>query len=437
MVSGRNIVLFASVLIVLFFVVSPVIAEEEVKIGLNYPVTGPYSAQGVDQKNATDLALEEINATGGILGKKVIVLERDSKSMAPVARDNVAELIDKEGVKMIFGGVSSGVAVATGEICQEKKTIFMATITASNATTGEKGHRHTFRVCSNAWMGAKALSGYLNANYKDKNYLYIVSDYTWGWSCEKSLRKHTNTENKKIHKRVLVPLGAKDQEFMKAIRLAKMEKPDVLVMVLFGDDMTKTIRFATMEGLKEITEIVVPIIEINMAEGVGPGIMEDVVAVTDWNWAVPEKYNYVKGKNFVKAYSDKYGRYPGWCAAMAYTNLMQYKAAVEKAGSFDSERVIIALEGSSFICLKDQQDWRDFDHQCVQTMYIVKCKKKSDVENDKYKLDYFEIIDEVSGDKLVQTRKQWNRRRELAKQSPYLEWLPTEIASDTSNVKKE
>jgi ABC-type branched-subunit amino acid transport system substrate-binding protein len=90
----------------------PCARADVVKIGLNYPKTGPYSVQGLDQWHATQLAAAEINAAGGILGKKVDVVWRDSMSKADVTTKNVTELIDKEGVKMVLGGSASSVAIA-------------------------------------------------------------------------------------------------------------------------------------------------------------------------------------------------------------------------------------------------------------------------------------------------------------------------------------
>ena len=92
-----------------------VAAQETVKVGLNYPRTGPYFSQGLDQIRAAEMAQEEINAAGGILGKKVEIVARDSQSKVDVTQKNVTELIDREGVKMVFGGSASSVAVAAGE----------------------------------------------------------------------------------------------------------------------------------------------------------------------------------------------------------------------------------------------------------------------------------------------------------------------------------
>jgi ABC-type branched-subunit amino acid transport system substrate-binding protein len=402
-------------------------AEDTVKVGLNYPKTGPYSVQGLDQWRAANMAVEEINAAGGVLGNRVKIVWRDSQSKADLSRKNVNELIKSERVKMVFGGSASSVAVAAGEVCQDNDTLFFGTLTYSTATTGKEGHRHTFRECYNAWMGAKAISEYLAKNYGGKKYAYITADYTWGYTTEASVRKFTNTENTSRHKGMLTPFpGASESDFKKAIAWAKMVNPDVLVLVLFGKDMSVAIRQATAMGLKDKMQIVVPNLTLGMAEGGGPKVMEGVIGAVPWCWQVPYKYDYARGKNFVEEFADRYDRYPSTSGASAYTILYQWKDAVERAGSYDSAAVIKALENHEYQMLKDKQKWRDFDHQSVQTVYAVKCKRNAQVLKDKYRLDYFEILSALPGEEAVRTFDEWKSVRTAAGKPPQLEALPGE-----------
>jgi len=411
----------------LFFLLSVASAGAGVvKVGLNYPKTGPYSVQGLDQWRAAELAVGEINAAGGILGDKVELIWRDSKSKKTIAPANVTELID-EGAKMVFGGSASSVAVAAGKVCQQKGIPFFGTLTYSTATTGKEGRRHTFRECYNAWMGAKAIASFLKDNYSGKKYFFITADYTWGWTTEASVRKFSATEDKSKHKGVMTPFpGAKDADFKKALSFAKMVKPDVLVLVLFGKDMSTAVRHATAMGMKKNMQIVVPNITLGMAEGGSPKVMEGVIGALPWTWQVPYKYNYPRGKAFVEAFAAKYGRYPSTSGASAYTILHEYKSAVERAGTFDTPAVIQALEGHEYTLLKDKQMWRDFDHQSVQTVYAVKCNPQGVVLKDKYKLDYFEILSALPGEDAVRTRTEWDAVRAAAGKPTHLEKLPGE-----------
>lgn len=425
MQHGRSV--FTRIFIGLFLLLSASMAlasQDTIKIALNYPETGPYRKEGKDQWKAAFLAKSEINAAGGILGKQIELVTYDTKSSPTIAARNAERAIDVEGVKMVFGGSSSAVAVSVAKVCQEKGVPFFGTLTYSTSVTGSEARRHTFRECSDSWMAAKALSSYLNKNFKDKKYFYITADYTWGWTTESSLRKFSGTEDKSVHKGVLTPFPSTD--FTAALEKANQEQPDVLVLVLFGQEMATAIRSAQKMGMKDRMQILVPNLTIGMAERGTPKAMEGVVGTVPWSWEVPYKYNYARGIKFIEDFQREYQRYPSTSAASAYTIMHEYKAAAERAGTVDAPKLIKALEGHRYQLLKDQQVWRDFDHQSVQTVYVVRCKPRDEVVKNKYNLDYFEIIDSLPGDLAAITRQEWNAVRKAAGKPTRLEKLPGE-----------
>lgn len=405
-------------------------AQDTVKLGFNYPKTGPYAVQGLDQLRAAEMAVEEVNAAGGILGHRVELAVRDSQSKPDVAKVNVTELIDKEGVKMVFGGSSSGVAVAAGHICWDKQIPFFGTLTYSTATTCEEGHRTTFRECYDSWPAAKVLADYMNKNFAGKKFLYITADYTWGHTTEESFRKFTGTEDREKHKAMLTPFpGATEEQFKKAAAFAKMVQPDVLVVVEFGTDMEMAIRHATALGLKSKMQIVVPNLTLGMAEGAGPKVMEGVIGALPWAWNVPQQFGFERGKQFVEKFAAKHNRYPCTSGASAYTIVHEYKGAVERAKSFATPAVVRALEGHDYTLLKDKQTWRPFDHQSVQTVYAVRCKPEAEVRKDRFQLDYFEILGSMDGNTCFRTLEEWQGFRAKAKKAPTLELFADESAN--------
>ncbi|OGU13741.1 MAG: branched-chain amino acid ABC transporter substrate-binding protein [Geobacteraceae bacterium GWC2_53_11] len=390
-----------------------------VKIGLNYPETGPYAKQGLDQKRAAEIAVEEINDAGGILGKKVQLVMRDTKSNPKIAKVTAAELYDVEKVPMILGGSSSAVAIATGEVALLKNKLFFATLSYSTETTGEYGHRHIFRECFDAFSAGKVMADYLNKNFKGRKYFYITANYTWGWTTESVLRSFTDTKDTTKYPEVLTELGAKD--FKAALREAKENGSDVLVLSLFGRDMEIAVKQADEMGLKNRMQIIVPQMNEDMAQGAGPEAMEGIVGATPWMWSVPFKYNYPKGIAFVEKFEKRYNRYPTTSGASAYVILHEYKAAVEKAKTFETKAVITALEGRKYVGLKDEQQWRKFDHQSVQTVYAVKVKPAAEVKKSKYQMDYFNIIATMNGEEAAVDFKEWSEIRDMVNMKHELE----------------
>ncbi len=411
-------------IIVLFFL-SQNGWTETINIGLNYPQTGPYSALGLAQYNAATLAAEEINNRGGILNKKIKIVSRDTQSKPDISAKNVLELIDNEKCEMIFGGVSSAVAIAGGQAARSRDKLYFGTMTASNATTCEAGHKYIFREGYNAWMAAKSLASYLmKEKLSSKKFFYITADYTWGKTTEKSIRTFSMTTNEKRHRRVYTPFpGATYSDFSNALTLAKVVKPQVLVLVLFGKDLTRILTMLEERGLKKnFQAILTPSLSLSIATNAGAKVMEGVIGTVPWCWNVPFKYNYPKGKKFVTKYADRYHSYPSISSGSAYTILYQYKEAVERAGTFDTKTIIASLENYKYTSLKDEQQWRGFDHQSVQTVYVVTCKKSEEVQKDKFKQDFFKIIDTLPGEKAVRSKDLWQQIRKNAGKPSELEY---------------
>ncbi|MCP3931195.1 MAG: ABC transporter substrate-binding protein, partial [Bacteroidetes bacterium] len=247
---------------------------------------------------------------------------------------------------------------------------------------------------------AKAISSYLmKEKLSSKKFFYITANYTWGKTTEDSIRTFSMTTNEKRHRRFYTPFpGATYKDFSNALAMAKVVKPQVLVMILFGKDMSRALTMLKEMGLKDkFQAILVPNLTLGMATAAGPEVMEDVIGALPWSWNIPFKYNYTKGKNFVTKFADRYHSYPSSSAGSAYTILHQYKKAVERAGTFNTRSVIDVLENHKYVSLKDEQTWRGFDHQSVQTVHIVACKKAEEVQKDKYRQDYFKIIDSLPG----------------------------------------
>ncbi len=384
--------------------------EDKVVIGLNVPLTGSYSDQGKDEEMAYKLAIEQINAKGGVLGKKIEYVIKDTKTDAPTAKQNAIDMIRQNNAVLITGGSSSAEAVAQGDVCQELGVIFMAALTHSNATTGhdklksgqevQKGHRHTFRWYFNAAMTAKTLAPYLVGKIKkNATFYYITSDYTWGHSLEESMKWRTELAGCDTIGAIRVPLGSKD--YRKELMAAQKMGPDVLVMILFGNDMVTALKQANQMGLKKKMQIVVPLMELNMAHGAGIEAMEGVLSTVNWYWDMGNRFPGTK--LFVDAFKARYNKMPGGAAASAWVAIHEWVAAVEKAGDFESAKVIKALEGRKFTLLKDPEEWRSWDHQAISSVFIVQGKSKGESKGE---WDLLKIVGEKKGIDVMMAREE-------------------------------
>lgn len=396
----------------LLILAASTVAADTLKIGLNYPQTGRYKDQGLQQRLGAFLAVDEINKAGGVMGQPLELVIRNTQGEPGKGAENTAELIDEEGAKMVFGGVSSSVAVASGKAARDRNRVYFGTLTYSNVTTGSEAHSHMFREPYNAWMTAKVLGQYLNRNHANEDYFYITADYTWGWSVEESVRKFSGTENTEHHPGVTTPFPrALVQDFHDALEKAEASDAKVLMLVLFGDDMVRALHIAYEMGLTKKMQVVAPNLTLGMARQVGRKMMEGVVGGSPWVWNLPYEFDYPRGKAFVDTFSERYDMRPSTAAASAYSIVYQYKSAVERAGTTNTRPVIRALEGHKYSFLKDEQHWRSFDHQNVQSVYVVKVKPRDEIIADPYGADYFNIVESMPGDEAAQTQEEWEARR--------------------------
>ncbi len=376
-----------------------------VKFGFNVPQTGPYADEGLDELRAQELAVEHINGMGdggmlntfsskalggnGVLGKKVEFVTGDTQTKSDAARASAKSMIEKDGVVMINGGSSSGVAVAVQGLCQEAGIIFMAGLTHSNDTTGKDRKANGFRHFFNAYMSGAALAPVLaNAYGKERRAYHLTADYTWGWTQQESIQAATEAMGWQTVNNVLTPLASTD--FSSYIAPVLNSGADVLVLNHYGGNMINSLTQAVQFGLRDKMvngkqfEIVVPLYSELMAAGAGSNV-EGVYGSMNWNWQLQDAGT----QAFVKSFGEKYGRPPSNSAHTCYVQTLLYADAVARAGSFNPCAVAEALEGFEFDGMGNGPTlYRAEDHQCFKDVLVMKGK-----ENPSNQYDTLEIVE--------------------------------------------
>ena len=393
------------------------LAADPILIGLNYPRTGHYKEEGLAQMRGALLAIEEINAQGGLLGQPIKLLSKDTASRPEKAIRNVEKLVE-EGAVMLFGSVSSAVAIAASERARQLNTLYFATIGYSNDVTGKNGHRYVFRESTSATMTGRALGKYLSEKMPGKTYFYVTADYTWGHSSEQALRENTNSTDTNKYQGVLLPFPtAKQSDYSATLKQAQASGADIVALVLYGHDLVRAMRTAETMGLTKKVQIIAPNLTQSVIEQAGPGLMAGVIGTEHWLWRAPELENSEAGLAFVENFNKAYELYPPSAAASAYTVVKQWADAVTRSKSLNSEAVIKALEGHDYTLLKDAAQWRAFDHQNVQTVYVVQANTRKDVMAHPSKQDYFKILERVEASQAAQSQEQWQEERAKAGKS--------------------
>lgn len=404
----------AAAAMLLCLTASASLAADTIKLGLNFPTSGRYTAEGVQQAQGAQLAIQEINANGGVLGKQLELITANSAGVAEKAVEGIKSLVSR-GAAMTFGGATSSVAIASGKEAAKHNKLFFAVESYANETTEEEGHRYIFRESYNAWMTAKALSMYMNQHMKNKRLFYVTPDYSWGYSTEGSLRRFTGTEDMQTHPRTYVKFPKpRRSDLETALRDAEQSGAEVLVLIQFADDLVTALTIAHDMGLRDKMEIIVPNLSLGIAQQAGPALMEGIVGAVPWCWQVPYTYGFQKGINFVENYVKAFDQYPASPAASSYGTVYEFASAAERAGSLDTDKLIAVLEDHTYQTAKDPQTWRAFDHQNVQSVYVVKMKPWDAVIKDKYRSDFFEILLNIPGSFAAKSHDEWLQTREAA-----------------------
>jgi len=376
-----------------------------VTLGFNVPQSGAYADEGADELRAYQLAVEHLNGEGdggmmntfqpsalkgnGILGKKVEYVTGDTQTKSDAARASAKRMIEKDGVVMVTGGSSSGVAIAVQGLCQDAGIIFMAGLTHSNDTTGKDKKANGFRHFFNGYMSGAALGPVLEKAYgKERKTYHLTADYTWGWTQEESIVASTEAIGWETGEKVMTPVGAGD--FSQYITPILNSGADTLVLNHYGKDMVNSLTQAIQFGLRDKQvngkdfQIIVPLYSRLMAQGAGENV-KGIYGSTNWHWSLPDEGS----KAFVKSFGAKYGNPPSQAAHTCYVQTLLYADACERAGTFEPCAVVAALEGFEFDGLGNgPTEYRAGDHQCFKDVLVVKGK-----ENPSSQFDLLEIVE--------------------------------------------
>ena len=386
-------------------------AAKPIHLGLNYPSTGNYKSEGLELRRGAMLAVEQINQGGGVLGRPLELVSLNSAARAEKAQANV-ERFASQGAAMVFGGANSEEALSAGQRARELGLLYFPTLGYANEITGRDGHRHLFRESNSAWMSARVLGEYLSWHMPNRRYYYISLDDAWGRSMEQALREATKSRDRARHGySKIAERGARRGDYLAALQKAAASEADVLVIVLLGEDLVQTMRLAQTLDLGKRMQIIVPNLTQSIVEQAGPMVMEHVIGTEAWTWRVPKLVESAAGQAFVDRYIAQHQAYPGSTAASAYGIVQQWAAAAQRAGKLDSAAVIAAMENHRYRLLKDEQYWRDFDHQNVQSIFAVRVRSRSEIMQDRFKQDYFTIIHRMDGEEAAPSLDDWQQER--------------------------
>jgi len=362
-------------------------AQETIKIGeLNSYKTqtaflDPY-------KKGWELAIEEINAKGGVLGKKLEVISRDDGSNPGDAVRVADELVTREGVNILAGTFLSNTGLAVTEFAGKKKVFFLAAEPLTDKITWQNGNKYTFRLRTQTYSQvAMLLPDALAA--KKKRWALVYPNYEYGQTAVAAFKELMKAKQPDIEfvTEQAPPLGKVDAGAVaQAIDDAK---PDAIFNVLFGADFSKFVREGGTRGtFKDRT-----VVSVLSGE---PEYLDPVKEEAPVGWIVTgypwDKIKTPEHAAFLAAYQKKYNDYPRLGSIVGYTTMKSLAAGIAKAGSTDTEKLITAFEGLKVDSPFGPFMYRASDHQSTIGAYVGKIA----LENGKGTMTDFKYVDAAS-----------------------------------------
>jgi branched-chain amino acid transport system substrate-binding protein len=344
---------FLAAIIAASLVPAAAAAQGTIKIGYPMPLSGPASVYGVPIVKGAELAVNDINAAGGVLGRKLELLERDSKASADEAVRLARELIIKNGVDLMSGTLTSAEAPAVSTIAKENKIVFVApTAKSVQLTAPSHLHPYIFRLASNTDIEGRTGASII-AGWKDvKRVATIAPDYAYGRDAVAAFVDYIKKARPDIEivDQQWPKLGQSD--FTPFITAQMGKKPDAVFCDVYGGDFVTFAKQATPLGyFKAINNRLVDGGEVgttDAAQALGKdypyGIWSDAYDPVVWPENEPAGHKtYIDKLNaFTK---EKYGS--GW-AIMGYSSILALVEGMKKAGSPKSDKVAKAMLGMSF-----------------------------------------------------------------------------------------
>ncbi|MDB5949285.1 MAG: extracellular ligand-binding receptor [Massilia sp.] len=360
-------------------------AQDPIRVGVVTPLSGTYSALGQQVKWGIELATQEINAGGGIMGRKVELLFEDEEANPSVAAPKAEKLFQVSKVDFLTGTVNSASTLAVGQVAERNNRLIATTVSFSDAVTGEKCSPNVFRVNAKAGQQSAALAEWLSKTKPAAKVFYLGPDYEMGRSTVSAFKSAAEKKSMKTAGEVFAPLDNKDYStFFGQIRAAR---PDVMYTSVAGNDTVRLLNQMNQYGLLKNMIVVGAsgtVTSQNLkaigkaAEGFVTGVGYSVEI------DLPENKKFVQAfQNHAKAPPDLYG-------ADSYGVMYFYKAAVEKARSTDTDKVRAAMRGLEWMTPQGKKTMRAGDHQAIQDMYTTRMTDGK-----------FRILSKVPGDAAI------------------------------------
>jgi branched-chain amino acid transport system substrate-binding protein len=323
-------------------------------------------------KKGYELALEEINAAGGVNGRRLEIVSRDDGGTPGDAVRVAEELLSRERADVLMGTFASNVGLAVANLANQRKVLFLAAEPLTDKIVWQNGNRYTFRLRPSTYMQVAMLVPQA-AQLKKKRWAIVYPNYEYGQSATESFKKLLRQAQPDVEfvAEQAPPLGRIDAG---AVAQALAEaRPDAIFSSLFAADLQKFVREGNTRGLFRDVAV------FNLLGG-EPEYLDPLRDETPEGWWVTGypwgEIDTPEHKRFRGAYEKRWKDYPRLGSVVGYTAVYAIANAMKKAGSAETEKLVPAFEGLRMPSPFGEIEWRALDHQSTMGAYVGQLAKK-------------------------------------------------------------
>lgn len=361
------------------------VAQSPIKIGVVTPLSGTYAPIGQQVRWGLELAARDINAAGGVSGRKLELIFEDEEANPSVAVQKAEKLFQVEKVDFLTGTVNSASTLAVAQLAERNNKLAATTVSFADSITTDKCSPNMFRVNARAEQQSVALAAWLVRSKPKARVFYLGPDYEMGRSTVAAFKASAEKNGAESAGEVFAPLDSKDySQYFGQIRAAR---PQVVYTSVAGNDTVRL--FTQMHDfglLSNLTMVGASGTVTSQNIGAMGQAAEGFATGVGYSPQIDNPGN----KKFVEAFRAANKADPDLYGADSYGVLFAYKAAVEKAQSTETDKVRDALRGLKWQTPQGEKVIRAGDHQAMQPMYVVRVTKGK-----------FDIVDQVPADQAI------------------------------------
>jgi branched-chain amino acid transport system substrate-binding protein len=366
--------------------------ETPIKIGMVDPLTGVYAAVAQNEVVGARLAVDNVNAKGGVLGRPLELLVEDSANDVGTGVQKTRKLIDRDQVSFIIGDVNSGIAQAMAQVTAEKKVLHVVSGGHTDGITGKDCKWNVYRVCNTTRMEANSVSDLLFNKY-GKRWHFITPDYAFGHTLQEACAANLKKLGGTVTGNELAPLGTSD--FSAYLIKARAANPDVLVLLPQGSDMVNCLKQIVQFGINRQIHVAGTQQELESLEALPPEARIGIW-MFEWYWKQANTPHLAEFVAEVRKRTN--GKVPTARTWFGYTSVYTFALAANREKTLDSFKLAQALgdfELSDEVKLQPNKVYyRKGDHQLMTSAFVGEAQSKGAGDPQ----DLFRVDSIVAGD---------------------------------------